>query len=107
MRESEPTSAPLPLDENSSRSVTLDGRSLILVNRRGELFLFENNCPHAQETLDPLGGSISEACGDLIKCQRHGAEFLVQTGECVAGPCMGEFLTPVAFTQVGQELYLD
>lgn len=103
--EAEPTL--LPLNENSSRSVTLDGRSLILVDRRKELFLFENNCPHAQETLDPLGGSLSSAGGDLLKCQRHGAEFLVQTGECVSGPCLGESLRPVAFTLVGNDIYLD
>jgi len=96
-----------PVPNNSSRSVTLEGRDLLLVNRGGELFLYENNCPHANETLDPMGGSLSDASGDLIRCQRHGAEFLARTGECVAGPCLGEHLTAVAFTAVGTAIYLD
>lgn len=99
--------APLPLANNSSRSVTLEGRHLLLVNVDGELFLYENNCPHAQDTLDPMGGSVSDASGQLIHCQRHNAEFLATTGECVAGPCMGESLAPVAFTAVEDQIYLD
>jgi nitrite reductase/ring-hydroxylating ferredoxin subunit len=97
----------LPIPENSSCSVTLEGRSFILVNRHGEVFLYENNCPHANESLDPMGGSLSDASGELIRCQRHGAEFLASTGECVAGPCLGEQLQPVAFTAAGDQIYLD
>ena len=43
----------------------------------------------------------------LISCQRHAAEFLSHTGECVAGPCQGEFLTPVPFTLSNEGIYLD
>jgi len=99
--------AALPIADNSTQSVTLDGRALLLVNRGGELFLYENNCPHASETLDPMGGSLSDASGDLIHCQRHGAEFLAASGECVSGPCLGEQLTAVAFTLVESDIYLD
>lgn len=99
--------APLPIPDNTSRSVTLDGRNLILARYAGELYLYENNCPHARETMDPMGGSISRGDGGLLRCQRHSADFLAQTGECVAGPCVGEALTPVAFTAVGNEIYLD
>lgn len=107
MNKQEADSSALSLPDNSSQSVTLDGRSLILAKCQGELFLFENNCPHANETLDPMGGTISNGSGDLLRCQRHGAEFLATTGECVAGPCMGETLTPVAFTLAGGQIYLD
>lgn len=107
MTTSDTTAEQLPVPKNSSRSVTLEGRDLIIVNRADELFLYENNCPHANETLDPMGGSVSDADGELIRCQRHGAEFLAATGECVSGPCLGEHLTPVAFTAVGPDIYLD
>ncbi|WP_439107273.1 Rieske (2Fe-2S) protein [Congregibacter sp.] len=107
MNDSEANSPHLTMPDNSSRSVTLEGRPLVLAKRRGEFFLFENNCPHAHETLDPLGGSLSDESGDLLRCQRHGAEFLTQTGECVAGPCQGEALTPVAFTIAADQIYLD
>ena len=96
-----------PLDPNMSTSVTVDGRSFLLIRRDTELLLFENRCPHTGETLDPMGGSIMEAQGELITCQRHGAQFLSSSGECVSGPCQGESLEPVAFTAVAGEIYLD
>jgi len=98
---------PLPLPRNSTRSVTVDGRALILVDRGGELYAYENNCPHANETLDPMGGSISSDDGVLLRCQRHAAEFLADSGECVSGPCLGESLTPVAILVVDNQIYLD
>ncbi len=98
---------PDTLPDNSTRSVTLEGRNLLLVRHQGELYLYDNLCPHAQENLDPMGGSVSSDSGDLIHCQHHGAEFLVKTGECVSGPCLGEYLTPVPFTAVGGHIYLD
>ncbi|MEE4108362.1 MAG: Rieske 2Fe-2S domain-containing protein [Halieaceae bacterium] len=97
----------LPLATNTSMSVTIDGRDLILADRDGAVFAYDNACPHTGETLDPMGGSVSEAGGALLRCQRHAAEFDVATGECVGGPCIGERLTPVAVTVVGREIYLD
>jgi nitrite reductase/ring-hydroxylating ferredoxin subunit len=96
-----------PLADNMSTSVTVDGRPFLLVRHRGELRLYENRCPHTGDTLDPMGGSVLEAGGSLITCQRHGAQFLSTDGECVAGPCRGEWLTPVPFTAVGGAIYLD
>lgn len=92
---------------NASQSVTVEGRDLILVHCDGQLLAYENLCPHANETLDPMGGSIRSEDGQLLRCQRHGAEFLAATGECVSGPCLGESLTPVAVIAVGDEVYLD
>ena len=90
-----------------SVSVTLEGRELIIAREGETLYVYENSCPHTRESLDPMGGSVSTAEGSLLRCQRHGAEFLTRTGECVAGPCMGESLTAVAFTAVGTTIYLD
>jgi nitrite reductase/ring-hydroxylating ferredoxin subunit len=43
----------------------------------------------------------------LFQCQRHAAQFLPATGECVAGPCLGENLTAMPFTLSGGDIYLD
>ena len=98
---------PLPLATNTSVSVTIDGRDLILADRGGTVHAYDNACPHTGETLDPMGGSVSEAGGALLRCQRHAAEFDAATGVCVGGPCIGERLTPVAITMVGGDVYLD
>ena len=105
MKDSRHDEKVLPLPANTSRSVTLEGRDLIIASSGGALYLYENRCPHTGESLDPLGGSVSD--GSLLRCQRHGAEFLTGTGECVAGPCQGEQLAAVAFTAVDDEIYLD
>jgi nitrite reductase/ring-hydroxylating ferredoxin subunit len=36
------------------------------------------------------------AAGNRIVCAAHGALFLVDSGRCVRGPCLGESLHPVA-----------
>ena len=90
-----------------SYGTTVNGRPLLVVNIQGEFYVFENRCPHTQETLDPMGGSVASEDGLLLKCQRHAAEFIATTGECVGGPCLGEALQPVAFTQAPDALYLD
>jgi nitrite reductase/ring-hydroxylating ferredoxin subunit len=99
--------SPLPLEKNTSTSVTVEGLQLIIADHEGEVFAYENSCPHTGDSLDPMGGSISSDNGGLLRCQRHAAEFLSTTGECVAGPCIGESLRPVAVTIVGDDVYLD
>ena len=94
-------------EDNSTSSIQVDYLYLLLVKSRGELFLYENKCPHVLDTLDPQGGSVASADGSLIHCQRHGAEFLPDSGECVSGPCLGESLNPIAFTLSNGDIYLD
>jgi nitrite reductase/ring-hydroxylating ferredoxin subunit len=93
--------------DNASASVQVGSRPLLVVRKAGELFLYENRCPHAGTALDPMGGSVAAADGLLLVCQHHGAEFLSHNGECVAGPCLGESLQPVPFTLAGGDIYLD
>lgn len=93
--------------DNSTSSVIVDKRPLLLFKRGGELFIYDNRCPHTGETLDPMGGSVASADGLLIQCQRHAAEFVSNTGECVGGPCQGEQLEVVPFTLSRGDIYLD
>ena len=93
--------------DNSATGVVVEQRPLLVVRKAGEVFLYANNCPHTRETLDPMGGSVASDYGLLIRCQRHAAEFVSETGECVAVPCQGERLEPAAFTLSGSDLYLD
>lgn len=93
--------------DNSTTSLQVDYLLLLVMKRADSLFIYENKCPHVMDTLDPEGGSVSSPDGLLINCQRHGAEFLSDTGECVSGPCLGESLIPVAFTLSNGDIYLD
>lgn len=86
--------------ESGARAFTFGGgdwplRGLVVrvgVAVRGYL----NRCPHAGHALDLLPGRFLTADGSLILCSSHGALFEKTTGYCVAGPCMGRALTPLA-----------
>lgn len=93
--------------EDGSHGVDADGQPLLLIRRGDALFLYANSCPHTRETLDPMGGSVASDDGLLLTCQRHAAQFVTDTGECVGGPCQGEYLEPVAFTLSQGAIYLD
>lgn len=93
--------------DNSTHGIDTGERALLIVRRAGELYIYENLCPHTRETLDPRGGSLAASNGLLIRCQRHAAEFVAETGECVSGPCQGDTLNPIPFTLSGSDIYLD
>src|SRR3984893_5199882 len=71
---------------------------------RGQL----KRCPHARHPLNLLTVRFLKPDGVLILCCSHGALFEKSTGYCVAGPCAGRALTPVALeTRDGFVLVAD
>ena len=57
---------------------------------------YVNRCPHAGHPLNLLPERFLTADGALILCSSHGALFEKGNGYCVAGPCAGRSLTPIA-----------
>ena len=55
-----------------------------------------NACPHVGLPLNLSGAHFFDAEGNLLLCQMHGALFRPEDGYCVAGPCSGEHLKPLA-----------
>ena len=43
----------------------------------------------------------------LIQCATHGALFLIENGECVAGPCAGQSLTAIECREDTQGVWID
>ena len=86
--------------ESGARGFTLGGGDWPLrgfVVRSGDTVRgYLNRCPHAGHPLDLLPQRFLTADGSLILCSSHGALFEKATGYCVAGPCMGRALTPLA-----------
>jgi nitrite reductase/ring-hydroxylating ferredoxin subunit len=66
------------------------------VVRVGEqVHAYVNRCPHAGRQLNFLPDRFLTPDGELIQCLSHGAMFDKATGECVAGPCVGDHLTRI------------
>ena len=73
-----------------------DAESLILYRQGGEVRAWLNVCPHAGRRLDWAPGQFLKSREGLLVCAVHGASFELMKGECMAGPCRGESLRPVA-----------
>ena len=69
----------------------------VIVHRDGdEVRAWLNVCPHAGRRLDWAPGQFLKSREGLLVCAVHGASFELMKGECMAGPCRGESLRPVA-----------
>lgn len=72
--------------------------TLFAVRKGGQVFVWRNACPHVDGA--PMAwrkDAYLSADGRHIVCHAHGARFDISTGQCVLGPCEGQFLTPVPF----------
>ena len=88
------------LEANGTRAFTIGEGDWPLkgfVVRVGEAVRgYVNRCPHEGHPLNLLPQRFLSPDGTMILCSSHGALFEKGTGYCVAGPCAGRSLTPVA-----------
>jgi len=63
-----------------------------VVCRDGQLYAYANICPHRRHPLELEPHAFLVNNGSLIRCASHGALFIPETGECLAGPCTGHSL---------------
>ena len=77
--------------------LTRDGRELeaFVLNHDGRLVAYVNRCCHIPMTMDWVENQFLSEDGAHIQCATHGALYLPATGECVAGPPLGQCLTVV------------
>ena len=72
----------------------------------GAVRAFVNRCPHNGTELDWQPGEFFDLAGLYLVCSTHGAIFDPKTGLCVAGPCRGASLEPLAIREQGGEVFL-
>lgn len=82
------------------------GRDTLFVVRSGRLLrAYRNACPHIVGA--PMAWrrhAYLNADGSRIVCHAHGAQFEIDNGVCVLGPCLGQSLQalPLHITKDGQ-----
>nr|WP_158461717.1 Rieske 2Fe-2S domain-containing protein [Pseudomonas fluorescens] len=96
------------LAENQSRAFTARGVSLFGVRRQGHVHLYRNRCPHRGIPLswEDNPDALLDDSASLIHCAHHGALFVIESGECVAGPCEGEQLEALDCLEDSQGIWL-
>ena len=89
-------------------SVELDGAQIegFLVRSDGQCFAYRNSCPHTGAPLDWVEHQFLDVEGALIQCAVHDARFLIESGECVFGPCPGESLEALRIQIQNDSIYL-
>lgn len=63
-----------------------------LVNDQGNYHAYVNRCRHMPTPLDFVRNDFLSDDGRFLQCYTHGALYEFATGECIFGPCKGEFL---------------
>ncbi|MCX8073748.1 MAG: Rieske 2Fe-2S domain-containing protein [Candidatus Binatia bacterium] len=63
-----------------------------LVKYSGKFYAYVNRCCHVPMTLDWVENRFFTTDGRYLQCATHGALYLPESGECVAGPPCGKFL---------------
>lgn len=95
------------IPDPGSKSLEHEGQSLFAVRLHGRVYLYRNRCPHLGIELNWLPDQFLDVEETLIQCATHGALFLIETGECVSGPCVGEALQPLRCHVDNDTLILD
>ncbi len=80
---------------------TLEG---FLLRRGGQWFAFLNECPHWCVELDLGDGHFYDEELDRIYCKNHGALFVLPSGACETGPCLGLRLTQYSTRVIGEDV---
>lgn len=79
----------------------------VLVRRGEQVWAYENRCPHTGAPLDWRPGQVLNPEGTLIQCALHLAQFRMEDGLCVHGPCVGQALAAVAVRRQGDWVVMD
>lgn len=77
------------------------------VRQGQQLFVYRNRCPHLGIPLEWMPDQFLDRDGHYIQCSTHGALFRIDSGQCVAGPCQGEFLEAIPFRIEAKSLIID
>lgn len=70
-------------------------RNVFIIKKDGEIYGYNNKCPHAGINLEWQADEFLDNDKSLIQCAVHGALFHIDTGDCAGGPCNGNGLDKV------------
>ncbi|MBQ0759637.1 MAG: Rieske (2Fe-2S) protein [Zhongshania sp.] len=84
------------ISEPGSKGFKFQDKSLFAVRQRGKVYVYQNSCPHLGIELNWQEDQFLDYDDSLIQCATHGALFIIESGECIAGPCHGKALEQVA-----------
>ncbi len=82
-------------------------RSIFVVHKDSNFFAYYNKCPHTGASLEWQEHQFLDLDKALIQCATHDALFIIDSGECIAGPCSGDSLQALPLTIKNGEIHLN
>ena len=80
------------LPEYGSQELELDSEKYFAVRQGPKVYIYRNSCPHIGLPLNLMPNQFLDYDQRYIQCTSHGALFEIDTGSCVAGPCINQSL---------------
>ncbi|WP_205991409.1 Rieske 2Fe-2S domain-containing protein [Paraburkholderia sp. Ac-20347] len=86
------------LPDGHSRGMLREGTDdrLCVIRQGDQVLVWLNDCPHEHRPMEYRQDRFLSGDGQHIVCYAHSAHFDIRTGECFAGPCIGQHLTKVS-----------
>ncbi len=85
------------IEEGTSKGFEIGKKYIFAVKKDDRMFVYYNYCPHLGTPLEWQEDRFLDNDGALIQCSTHGALFLIESGQCILGPCKGKRLHPIPF----------
>lgn len=91
----------LPAGRTKKFVLQCGGRDVecFVLNSGGTFHAYVNQCRHVPMGLDWVENQFFTADGQYVQCATHGAYYVPDTGECIAGPPCGRSLIRVPLAE--------
>lgn len=91
-----------------SLSIEIDGviTDLFLVRNNAGIYCYIDHCPHLGSPLAWQPDQYLDSDKKHIVCATHAALFKIDSGYCVAGPCVDQSLTQLTIAIIDNEVVL-
>ena len=69
--------------------------NLFVIHKDSQFHGYINSCPHTGVNLEWQEDQFLDMDKVFIQCSTHDALFEIDSGLCIAGPCVGDSLVPI------------
>lgn len=81
--------------------------SLFVVHKNGAFTAYVNSCPHTGVNLDWQEDQFLDMDNMFIQCSTHDALFEIDSGICIAGPCVGDCLQALELVIDNEQIFVQ
>lgn len=93
------------LPEGSSKG--FESSKTFAVNHCGKIYVYHNRCPHLGVPLEWEANRFLDSSSSMIQCANHGALFVINSGQCVSGPCAGRNLQAIPCQIINNDVWIS